>query len=294
MTHRFVVDYRQLNKITKPIAHPLPLLESVFDAIGSAQAQYFTTLDLASGYWQIPMDPASKFKAAFITHDGIYEFNRMPFGLRNAPMSFQMIMSQILRSLNWKRVLCYIDDILILSKTFDDHLCHLRQMFQRLRDAKLTLKPSKCHFAVAKVTYLGHTISKAGIEVDPSNTDAVRTFPVPKILKLINLKYPEFYVAHTPVDQLYKSDNFLYARQNNSLFITIKLPISAHKSNLRLFDVMAFPVPIKSTSADVKQLLDLPDHFAISADQQFYATLTDTELTNAQEKSIYIASLIRP
>lgn len=179
-SYRFAVDYRQLNKITRPIAHPLPRLESIFDAIGSANAQYFTTLDLASGFWQIPMDPDSKSRAAFITHDGIYEFNRMPFGLKNAPMSFQMLMSQVLRALNWKHVLCYIDDILVFSKTFDEHLSHLAQVFQRLRNAKLTLKPDKCHFAVARVIYLGHVISKSGIGVDPSKTDAVRTFPTPK------------------------------------------------------------------------------------------------------------------
>ena len=232
-TYRFAVDYRQLNKITKPIAHPLPRLESVFDAIGSAQAQYFTTLDLASGYWQIPMDPASKFKAAFITHDGIYEFNRMPFGLRNAPMSFQMIMSQILRSLNWKHVLCYIDDILIFSKTFDDHLCHLSQVFQRLREAKLTLKPSKCHFAVAKVTYLGHTISKAGIEVDPSNTEAVRTFPVPKnqrdvrsFLGLANFYRrfcKDFAKIANPLNRLLqKNTKFIWTDQAQAAFDTLK------------------------------------------------------------------------
>lgn len=179
-SYRFAVDYRQLNKITKPIAHPLPRLESVFDAIGAENAQFFTSIDLASSYWQIPMDPSTKFKSAFITHDGIYEFNRMAFGLKNAPMSFQFFISTLMRNLNWKHVLCYIDDILIFSKTFDDHLDHLRQVFERLRGASLTLKPSKCHFAVPSLTYLGHTISKAGIALDPSNTDAVRTFPVPK------------------------------------------------------------------------------------------------------------------
>ena len=179
-SYRFAVDYRQLNKITKPIAHPLPRLESVFDAIGAVNAQYFTSIDLASSYWQIPMDPATKHKSAFITHDGIYEFNRMAFGLKNAPMSFQFFISQQMHGLNWKHVLCYIDDILIFSKTFEDHLEHISQVFQRLKEAKLTLKPSKCHFAVPKVTYLGHNISKSGIELDPSNTNAVRTFPVPK------------------------------------------------------------------------------------------------------------------
>ena len=81
-SYRFAVDYRKLNTITKPIAHPLPRLESVFDAIGSAKAKYFTNLDLASGFWQISMDPETKHKSAFITHDGVYESNRMPFGLK--------------------------------------------------------------------------------------------------------------------------------------------------------------------------------------------------------------------
>ena len=96
------------------------------------------------------------------------------------PMSFQMVMSQVLRSLSWKHMLCYIDGILVFSRTFDDRLYHLNQVFQRLREAKLTRKPEKFHFALIKVVYLGHNISKAGIEVDPSNTEAVRTFPVPK------------------------------------------------------------------------------------------------------------------
>ena len=179
-SYHFAVDYRQLNKITQPIAHPLPRLESVFEAIGAADVQYFTSLDLTSSYWQIPIDPSTKFKAAFITHDGIYEFNRTSYGLRNAPMSFQFFISTLMRNLNWKHVLCYIDDILIFSKTFDEHLDHISQVFQRLRSASLTLKPSKCHFAVPSLTYLGHSISKAGIGLEPSNTDAVRTFPVPK------------------------------------------------------------------------------------------------------------------
>ena len=105
------------------------------------------------------------------------------------------------------------------------------------------------------------------------------------IQKLLNSKYPEFYVAHTQVDQIYKSDKFLYARQNNSLFITIKLPISAHKHNLKLYDIMSFPVPINSTSTQATQLLDLPNHFVISADQQFYTMLTNTELNKCSGDS---------
>ena len=232
-SYRFAVDYRKLNKITKPIAHPLPRLESVFDAIGAANAQYFSCLDLASGYWQIPMDNSTKFKSAFITHNGIYEFNRLPFGLKNAPMSFQFFMGQVLRTLNWKHVLCYIDDILVFSKTFDDHLHHLSQVFERLRDAKLTLKPEKCHFAVPKLTYLGHDISKAGIEPALSNTHAVRTFPVPKNQRDVRsfLGLANFYrrfcknfakIANPLNKLLQKNTKFVWTEQAQDAFDTLK------------------------------------------------------------------------
>ncbi|MCG8044300.1 MAG: DDE-type integrase/transposase/recombinase [Candidatus Thiodiazotropha taylori] len=125
------------------------------------------------------LDPETKHKSAFVTHEGVYQFTRMPFGLRNAPMSFQMLMSQVLKGLNWKFVLCYIDDILVFSSNFKEHLKHLNEVFQRLREAKLTLKPSKCSFAVEKVVYLGHVISKDGVSVDIEKTERVRSFPTP-------------------------------------------------------------------------------------------------------------------
>ncbi|MEW8546122.1 MAG: reverse transcriptase domain-containing protein [Candidatus Thiodiazotropha sp.] len=184
-TFRFAVDYRKLNKITLSISHPLPRLECVFDTIGQADAKIFSTLDLASGFWQIPMDPETRHKAAFITHNGVYEWTRMPFGLKNAPMTFQMVMGQVLRELNWKHVLCYIDDILVFSSNFQEHLIHLEQVFDSLRKAKLTLKSEKCHFAVEQVKYLGHIITKDGVEVDPDNTSKVRSFPRPKSQKEI-------------------------------------------------------------------------------------------------------------
>ena len=182
-TWRFAVDYRKLNKITTAISHPIPRLDDVFDALGQAQASYFSILDLNSAYFQIELDPETRHKSAFVTHDGVYEFTRMPFGLRNAPMSFQMLMSQVLKGLNWKFVLCYIDDILVFSSTFDEHIEHLGQVFQRLREANLTLKPSKCKFAVEQVVYLGHTITHDGVSVDIEKTEKVRSFPTPTTQK---------------------------------------------------------------------------------------------------------------
>ena len=180
---RFAVDYRKLNQVTIPISHPLPRVEDVFDAIGESKAKIFTTLDLNSAYFQIPLDPSTSHKSAFVTHEGVFEFTRLPFGLRNSPMSFQSLMSLVLRGLNWKFVLCYIDDILIFSSNFQQHLVHLNEVFKRLRDANLTLKPSKCEFCVDNVMFLGHTVTKNGVLVDSAKTDRIKNFPIPKTQK---------------------------------------------------------------------------------------------------------------
>ena len=176
---RFAVDYRKLNEITIPIHHPLPRIDDVFDALGESHATIFSTLDLNSAYFQVPLDPETRHKAAFVTHEGVFEWTRMPNGLRNGPSSFQMLMSFVLKGLNWKFVLCYIDDILVFSPNLDTHLQHLQEVFQRLRQANLTLKPSKCEFGVNQVQFLGHVLSENGVAVDPRNTDKVQNFPVP-------------------------------------------------------------------------------------------------------------------
>lgn len=180
---RFAVDYRKLNQVTIPMSQPLPRLEDVFDSLGENKATIFSTLDLNSAYYQIELDPETKEKSSFVTHDGVFCFNRMPFGLKNAPMSFQLLMSLVLKNINWKFALCYIDDILVFSSDFETHLKHLGEVFQRLREAKLTLKPSKCEFGVNKVMFLGHIISKDGVQVDTAKTDKVQNFPVPHTQK---------------------------------------------------------------------------------------------------------------
>lgn len=180
---RFAVDYRKLNKVTKPISQPLPRLEDVFDSLGESKATVFSTLDLNSAYFQMELDPETREKSAFVTHEGVFEFLRMPFGLRNAPMSFQLLMSHVLKGQNWKFVLVYIDDILVFSKDFDTHMQHLNEVFQRLREANLTLKPSKCQFGVNKVMFLGHILSANGVNTDPSKIDKIQNFPVPATQK---------------------------------------------------------------------------------------------------------------
>lgn len=141
---RFCVDYRRLNAITRKDSHPLPRITEALDALGGGR--WFSTLDLRSGYWQISMSEDSKEKTAFITHNGLYEFNVLPFGLCNSPATFQRLTTHALRRLEWDICLVYIDDLIIFSRTFDDHLLHLEKVFKRLQEANVRLKPSKCYF----------------------------------------------------------------------------------------------------------------------------------------------------
>ena len=181
--YRMAIDYRKLNSVTKPISYPLPRLEEIFETLGDRKAKIFSTLDLASGFWEVPMDESTKEKAAFVCHRGVFEWNVMPFGLSGAPITFQMMMTQVLREMNWRYVLVYVDDVLVFSRSFEEHLDHLQTVFDKIREAKLTLKPEKCKFAVPKVKYLGHIISKNGVEVDPEKIEAVKSFPRPKKVK---------------------------------------------------------------------------------------------------------------
>ena len=178
-TTRVCNDYRPLNAITRKDAHPLPLIAEIFDALHGSR--YFSTLDCTSGYWQIGMHPDSIVKTAFCTKQGLFEYNVMPFGLCNAPVIYQHAMNNILRDLLWKNVLDFLDDICIFTKmTFQQHLQDLRQVFLKLRDANLVLKPSKCHFGHTKLPLLGHIISRQGLQVDSE-----------KVKKLINMRSPK-------------------------------------------------------------------------------------------------------
>ena len=182
---RFCVDYRQLNSVTKKDTYPLPRIDDLLDQLG--KARFFTTLDLAAGYWQIRMAPEAREKTAFATHRGLYEFEVMPFGLTNAPAAFQRLMQQILLPLNPKHgvefVNVYIDDVIVFSASLEDHLNHLQQVISKLREAGLKLKPSKCHFARAEVEYLGFLVTPRGLKPTNSHIRAVDEFPVPTSLK---------------------------------------------------------------------------------------------------------------
>ena len=175
---RFCIDYRKLNSVTERDTYPLPRIDDTLAALGGMK--FFTTLDLRSGYWQIPLARRDKHKTAFVSPHGLYEFNVMPFGLTNAPATFQRFMDSIFAGLKWSCLLVYLDDIIVFSPTFEQHLKDLNEVFTRLRDARLTLKASKCHFVKSELIYLGHKISAEGIQPDPSKIAALKEMPLPK------------------------------------------------------------------------------------------------------------------
>ena len=175
---RFCVDYRKLNEITKKDNYPLPRIDDALDRLSGAK--YFSNMDCDQAYYQVPVNEQDKEKTAFITPDGLFEFNYMPFGLCNAPATFQRLMDVVLGRLKWTIALIYLDDIVVYSKTFSEHLFNLAQVFEALRRANLTLKPSKCNFGEDELLFLGHIISKDGISVNPAKIRAVENFPRPK------------------------------------------------------------------------------------------------------------------
>ncbi|CAF1425819.1 unnamed protein product [Adineta ricciae] len=178
---RFCIDYRKLNAVTVRDAYPIPRVDDTLDALD--EAKFISTLDLRSGYWQVEMDPESQAMTAFISHKGLYEFKVMPYGLTNAPATFQRLMDIVLAGLKWKSCLVYIDDVIIYSSNFNQHINDLTEVFDALRNANLTLKASKCHFCRNEIKYLGHIITKQGIKPDPDLIASVTKFPRPQKLK---------------------------------------------------------------------------------------------------------------
>jgi transposase InsO family protein/predicted aspartyl protease len=174
---RFCVDYRKINASTVPDAYPIPRIDESIDSL--AGAKWFCTMDLCSGYWQVEMDPADKEKMAFTTRMGLYQFNTMPFGLVNAPATFERLMETVLRGLQWEECLVYIGDVICFGQSVDMCLTRLSHIFERLQNAGLKLRPDKCSFFQKEVLFLGHVVSTDGVKTDPSKIEAVRDWPVP-------------------------------------------------------------------------------------------------------------------
>lgn len=235
---RVVVDYRKLNNITIGDAFPLPNINEIFDQLGFCQ--YFSTLDLANGYHQLQVHEDDRHKTAFSTPKGHYEFNRMPFGLKGAPATFQRMMTYVLSGLQGIHCLVYLDDIIVYGKNLADHNLKLTQVFQQLRKNNLKLQPEKCYFLQREINYLGHIIAKDGVKPDPEKIKCVENFPRPENVKEIQsfLGLANYYrrfiqnfskIAEPLNKLLRKKEQFLWKTETENAFIELKSILTGPK-----------------------------------------------------------------
>lgn len=228
---RLCIDYRALNRKTLKDKYPLPRIEDQLDSLGGNS--FFSSLDLASGYYQVPMDDSSKHITAFVTPDGLYEYNRMPFGLANAPSVFQRTINTMLRGSGKRLALAYMDDLLVASKTIKEGMEKLEQVFQLLRNAKLTLKLQKCYFFQTQVDYLGYEISAKGIRPGNLKIEAVKNFPEPsnvhEVRQFVGLAsyfrrfVKDFSIIARPLTSLTKKDvPWVFGDEQKVAFNTLK------------------------------------------------------------------------
>ena len=177
-TLRFCIDYRRLNAITIKDAFPLPRIDEIFDQL--SDAMYYTKLDFKSGYFQVPLSKEDRPKTAFSTRDNHYQFTVLPQGIMNGPATFQRIINHLLGPARWKYALAYIDDVIIYSKTFAEHLKHLNEICTVLENARFRLNPNKCEIARSQTDYLGHQIKNGEIRPSPHNIDGLLNTRLPQ------------------------------------------------------------------------------------------------------------------
>lgn len=229
--YRIVVDFRALNLITKPFVYPIPLIDEILDNLGDSV--YFSTLDLKSGFYQVPIHPRDAAKTAFSTPLGHFEFTRMPMGLRNSPSTFQKLMNTILYELEDVKAIVYLDDIIIFGKTIEEHNKNLCIVLEALRRHNLKVEPTKCQILKREIKFLGHTVDEKGIRPTTDNISTIREMAVPTTVKGVRsfLGTVNFYgkfipqIAHTrkPLNNLLKKNTkFVWTEDCQTAFEKLK------------------------------------------------------------------------
>ena len=242
---RIFIDYRKLNDISYPDKFPLPQINDIFDSLKNAKI--FTTLDLASGFHQIPIAPTDQPKTAFSTHNAHYKFCKMPFGLLNAPATFQRIMNKAPSGTIGNQCFVYLDDIIIYSRDFPTHLKNLEIIFQRLKSNHLLIQLDKTEFLHNKVAYLGHIISDQGISPNPAKLENIKNCPQPNNLKSVQQfldiaryyrRFIQDYSKLTkPLSKLtHKNSEFKWTNLTQKCFETLKDCLTSDKLILQFPD----------------------------------------------------------
>lgn len=179
---RFCVDFRKLNKVTERDAYPLPYISDILRKLGGAK--YLSSLDIQSAYWQVELEPASKQYTAFtVPSRGLFQFTRMPFGLHNAPATFQRLVDTLFGPELDPYLLKYLDDLIIVAPTLEKHLEVLELVLKRLEEANLSLNRDKCHFCRPELKFLGYVVNRSGIAVDPGKVEAITNLSPPKTVR---------------------------------------------------------------------------------------------------------------
>ncbi|UYV61752.1 K02A2.6-like [Cordylochernes scorpioides] len=228
---RLCIDYRKLNQKTVPEHTPIPLIEQIIDRL--SQSKIYTILDVKNAYWHIPIDEKDKYKTSFVTQLGCYEWNRLPYGLKNGPSQFERIMKSIFTKHNIQYALNYFDDIIIHSKTYEEHITHLEDILNIFEQENIKLNLNKCKFLQKEIKFLGYTINSGKYTPNNTNIEAILKLSRPYNIKTLqrflgtiniyNKFIPHYAQIRAPLNELLlKNAAWLWSTKHEQAFQTLK------------------------------------------------------------------------